>query len=194
MKMELIIMNMEVLAKLRMKNISIVKKINNNNGFSLTETLSTLILMSLVGIMITTGIATSINVYKDITQYNNAQLLLSNTITALHDELIYALPDSLPDSISDTNSITFEHVQNGKETIKFNDTNTNKGICVGYGEITSGTDEFYPLVAYQNSTDLYNNWTIAYSNKIFTISVYVYKSDNTELIKVENYKIKPLNG
>ena len=122
---------------------NLLRKLNNKNGFSLTETLTTMIIMSFVGIMVTTGILSSSRVYKQITEYANAQLMLSNTITALHDEIIYALPDSLPDSLpKNSNEITFEHVKNGKETIKFLNTVDNKGICIRYGEDSEDSESF----------------------------------------------------
>lgn len=166
------------------------RKLNSKSGFSLTETLSTMIIMSFVGIMVTTGIISASRAYKQITEHTNAQLMLTNTITVLHDELIYALPDSINVT---TNSITFEHVKNGKETIKFqNEANKDKGICISYGE---GSTTFYPMVSYQNFTSLYNNWVVTNKGSgILSVTVSVCKSDGTELIKVENYEIKLLNG
>ena len=173
-----------------MKNHRIFfKKIYSKNGFSLTEVLTTIIIMSLFGIMVTTGIVTSARVYKEITEYSNAQLMLSNTITALHDELIYALPETL--DIDGDDVISFEHVKTGIETIKF-DTDGDKGIYISYGE---GSSAFYPLVSYQNKESLYNKWTVAdKGNGIIEVSVVVCKSDGTELIKVKNYDIELLNG
>ena len=171
----------------------LLKKLNNAQGFSLTETLSTMIIMSLVGIMVTTGIMSATKAYKQITEYNNAQLMLSNTITALHDELIYALPDSLPEGTSEkSNEISFEHVKNGRETIKFQNADGDKGIYISYGE---GSDAFYPIVSYQSSTSLYNDWKVSNEGDgVISVDVSVCKSDGTELIKVENYEIKLLNG
>lgn len=162
-----------------------IKKIKSTKGFSLTETLTTLIIMSLVGIMITAGITTSARVYKEITEYNSAQMLYSNTITKLRDELIYAYSNSIS---CGSDNITFKHVKNGIETIKFIDEGDNKGICIGYGE---GSTSFSPIVPYQNNTSLYNDWTVSYEdNGIIKISVSVYKSDGTELIKPVTYDIE----
>ena len=170
-----------------------IKKLNDKNGFSLTETLTTLIIMSMVGIMVTSGITTSSRVYKEITEYTNAQLMLSNTITAIQDELIYAIPDSIStkDSGETNDEISFKHVKNGVKTLKYVGEG-NKGICISYGE---GSSTFYPLVSYQNKTSLYNTWTVNdKGNGIIEISVSVCKPDGTELVKVENYDIKMLNG
>lgn len=168
------------------------RKLNRKSGFSLTETLSTMIIMSFVGIMVTTGIISASRAYKQITEHTNAQLMLSNTITALHDELIYALPDSLPDTLNKGTAISFEHVKNGNETIKFQSADDDKGIFISYGE---GSSTFYPLVSYQSSTSLYNNWNVSNEGDgVLSIDVSVCKADGTELIKVENYEIKLLNG
>lgn len=180
-----------------MKHNILFRKLNNENGFSLTETLSTMIIMSFVGIMVTTGIISASRAYKQITEHTNAQLMLSNTITALHDELIYALPDSLSGGTDDkSGEITFEHIKNGEETIKFQTTEGNKGIYINYG---GGSSTFYPLVSYQSSTSLYNKWSVKNEgNGVISIDVSVCKDDGTTngktLITVTNYEIKLLNG
>ena len=186
---------------MKMNNINIfskykciTEKINKNDGFSLTETLTTLVIMSFVGIMITTGLTTSIRVYKKVTEYNNAQLMLTNTITALHDELIYSVSDDSYPVITGGNKITFNHIQKGIETIKFDSTEGNMGIYIGYEDDT--TSGYSPLVSYQNSASLYNNWNIVKDGNLFLISVSIYKSNGdgtTPLISVDNYKVKPLN-
>ena len=173
---------------------AMLHKLNSRRGFSLTETLATLVIMSLVGIMVTTGIATASKAYKQITEHANAQLMLSTTITALHDELIYALPDDPEPTITgDSTIITFKHVENGAEIIKYLDTDGRKGICIGYGDSPEDTS-LYPIVSYQNSASLYNNWKIEMKEEgHFSISVWICRSDGTELIRVDNYEIKPLN-
>ena len=174
---------------------SLFRKLNNTYGFSLTETLTTMIIMSFVGIMVTTGIMSSTRAFKQITEYTNAQMMLSNTITALQDELIYALPDTLSGASSENSrEITFEHVIKGTETIKFQDADdVDKGIYVSYGESSAAIN---PIVSYQGSTSLYNNWTVSDEGEgIISISVYIYKPDRTEpLVSVENYEIELLNG
>lgn len=186
-------MNQKNQVKQVIKHCILFRKLNSKIGFSLTETLSTMIIMSFVGIMVTTGIISASRAYKQITEHTNAQLMLSNTITALHDELIYALPDSLSGGTSDNSTeITFEHVKNGTETIKFQSTDSDKGIYISYGE---GSDAFYPIVSYQSSTSLYNDWKVSNEGDgVISVDVSVCKSDGTELIKVENYEIKLLNG
>ena len=176
-----------------MKHNILFRKLNNENGFSLTETLSTMIIMSFVGIMVTIGIISASRAYKQITEHTNAQLMLSNTITALHDELIYALPDSLSGGTSEKSTeITFEHIKNGEETIKFQSTGDDKGIYINYG---GGSSAFYPIVSYQSSTSLYNNWKVTNEGDgVISVDVSVCKADGTELIKVEKYEIKLLNG
>ena len=70
-------------------------KIKSKNGFSLTETLTTLIIMSFVGIMITSGMATAMRVYKQVTEYARAQILYSTAYILINDDLIYADPTSV---------------------------------------------------------------------------------------------------
>lgn len=186
--MALVIMSMNNI-KIHNKFKYIMNKIISSEGFSLTETISTLVVMSLVGIMITTGITTSARVYKQITEHTNAQLMLTNTITALHDELIYAMPDDPKPIITGNKQIRFKHVQNNIETIRFNDTEGNKGIYIGYGD----TPEYSPIVPYQNSTSLYNEWEIISDEDRYLIKVWICRSDGTLLISPVTYEVQPLN-
>ena len=190
-----------------MNNLYILyKKLNRKNGFSLTEVLTTMIIMSFVGIMVTSGILSSARVYKQITESSNAQLMLSNTITALQDEIIYAKPGSITVN-EDNDTISFEHVTNENvnnenvskyiETIKFfnpedNSSGDKKGICISYGK---DSVDFHPLISYQNATSLYNKWEILnIEDDAIEIAVYACKSDEIILSRVNEFKILLLNG
>lgn len=174
------------------------RKLNNSNGFTLTETLSTLVIMSLVGLMITAGIVTAVRVYREVTEYANAQVLLTNTMTILNDNLIYAKPDTV--QVSD-NKVKFEHIQNGIMQISAENSSdvegSNKGLCISYGEESSKTAP-EPLVSYEKNEDIYTDWTITDANgsdggKVFTITLRV-KSGNENIIEIPDYKIQTLNS
>ena len=176
----------------------VLRKLNSNSGFTLTETLSTLLIMSLVGLMISAGIVTAVNVYRQVTEYSEAQVLLTNTLTVLEDELVYAEPDSIPDPISG-GSITFSHVKDGNtkiaEVVK---DGINKGICISYYKSGDWT-EAEPLVTYEKNEDLYTDWNIKNAvsqsdkTKIITIDLSV-KSGTDTIIEITDYKIQTLNS
>ena len=175
------------------------RKLNNSKGFTLTETLSTLVIMSLVGIMITAGIMTAVRVYREVTEYANARVLLTNTMTVLNDNLIYAKPDTVQVS---GNKVSFEHIKNGVMHISAENSDSEagskKGLCISYGEGSSKTNP-EPLVSYEKNEDIYTDWTISVGNgaekgsKVFTITLKV-RSGNEDIIEIPGYKIETLNS
>lgn len=66
-----------------------VKK-NHKQGFTLTETLATVLIMSLVTVAIATGITVVRSTFQKIQDKANGQVLLSTTITNLTDSFGYA--------------------------------------------------------------------------------------------------------
>ncbi|ETP71952.1 prepilin-type N-terminal cleavage/methylation domain-containing protein [Lachnospiraceae bacterium JC7] len=183
-----------------------LRKLNSSRGFTLTETLSTLVIMSLVGLMITAGIVTAVRVYKEVTQYANAQVLLTNTMTLLNDNLIYAKPETVH---VNGKTVSFEHEKTGVMHISAENSSgggevsSNRGICISYGEGDDET-EFEPLVSYEKNEDVYTDWTISASDasdindskrkiKVFTITLSV-KSGDESIIDIPEYKIQTLNS
>lgn len=176
-----------------------VRKLISRHGFTLTETLSTLVVMSLVGIMVTVGVTTAAKVYRQVTEYAEAQMLLSNTLTLIKNELIYAKPDSevRPMSFSDDNrTIVFEHVTNG--VIKLSAVSeTTGGISISIEKDSAFTTP-QPLVGYQKKEDIFTDWKVTYdeTNKQFDIDLSVNKKENdstVELVRIDDIKIVPVN-
>ena len=69
----------------------------NNRGFSLSELLVSILIVSLLSIMVATGVRTSIKSYREITDEANAEVLLSTCVTMLKTELTTASDISVPD-------------------------------------------------------------------------------------------------
>ena len=65
----------------------IFRKKLNKKGFTLAETLITVIILLLVSVIVATGIPSAKNAYERVVVSSNAQVLLSTAITALRDEL-----------------------------------------------------------------------------------------------------------
>ena len=180
-----------------MIRLYIEKKLKSKKGFSLTETLATLIIMSLVGIMITTGITTAVRVYKQVTEYARAQVLFSTAYTLINDELIYATKLDTVEISADGKSITFQHVKNGKETLSSDATETDgTGIKISY-KTGDGTDSgAQNLVTYETQETLFTDWKLKpEKDNYFELEYFCVKRQGAEepLVKIENVKIKPLN-
>ncbi len=65
----------------------IVDKIINSKGFTLSETLITILILLMVFSIVAAGIPSALRALNGITDSSDAQLLLSNTMTRLRDEL-----------------------------------------------------------------------------------------------------------
>ena len=64
-----------------------MKKLKNQSGFSLAETLLAVLILLLVSMLMANGIPVVRTVYKNVTVGANARVLLSTTISALRNEL-----------------------------------------------------------------------------------------------------------
>lgn len=63
------------------------RKIRDQGGFSLAETLLATLILLLVGLIMTTGIPAAKTAYEKVVLGSNAQVLLSTAVNALRDEL-----------------------------------------------------------------------------------------------------------
>lgn len=69
-------------------SITIIKRIRKNRaGFSLAETLITILILLMVSAIVAAALPTASTVYKKTVDAANAQVLLSTTMTILRDEL-----------------------------------------------------------------------------------------------------------
>ncbi len=81
------------------------QKLNNRKGFSLTELLVAILILSMVSSVVAGGIPVAKEAYEKITLSANAQVMLSTTISALRNELCTA-SDVKTGSISVTGTFT----------------------------------------------------------------------------------------
>lgn len=191
----------------------LIRKLNSKSGFTLTETLSTLVIMSMVGIMVTAGVVTAVRVYRQVTEYANAQVLLSNTITLLNDKLVYANPESVKVSgktisFENMQNDEFENIQIRKMEISFEEEagGAQKGLYVSYvkseGEHgTKTTPELLVPYSINEDINVYTDWTIdppeSETDGSRTLTLYVYirsASDDSVVIGPIKYKIQTLNS
>ena len=71
----------------RRNGLKLKKRLKNQAGFSLAETLLAVLIMLLVSVIVANGIPVARNVYNNVIVGANAQVLLSTTVTALRNEL-----------------------------------------------------------------------------------------------------------
>ena len=69
------------------KTAAIKKRIRDIKAFTLSETLVTIIIVMLVSSIVAVGIPAASNAYKNVVRASNAEILLSNTMISLRNEL-----------------------------------------------------------------------------------------------------------
>ncbi len=74
------------------------QKLNNRRGFSITELLVAILILSMVSSVVAGGIPVAKEAYEKITLSANAQVMLSTTISALRNELCTASDVTIWDS------------------------------------------------------------------------------------------------
>ena len=100
------------------------KKLNNNRGFTLAETLLAVLILLLVSTIVATGMPAAKNAYEKIIVAANAQVLLSTSATALRDELGTAWDVKVED---DKKTVTYNSSDTGgKSKIFLNSEDQNK--------------------------------------------------------------------
>lgn len=76
------------------------QKLNNRRGFSITELLVAILILSMVSSVVAGGIPVAKEAYEKITLSANAQVMLSTTISALRNEMCTASDVTIWDSNS----------------------------------------------------------------------------------------------
>ncbi len=62
------------------------KKLRSSQGMTLTELLVALMIVALIGVALTTGVNSAVNVYRDSTRLYEAETLCGTILTSLEDE------------------------------------------------------------------------------------------------------------
>ena len=154
-------------------SVSIIKKLRSKAGLSMVETLATVVLVGLMGIVVATGVNTVHRTYEQIVTKANEQTLLSTTIIELRNELRYSVDVDL---VSDTDIVKRIQSEKGYWLSYENDEDGNGGIRVNYYSDKDATDPIKStyLVAKANGdiSNVYSSYEgdITYEDGKFTIS------------------------
>ena len=135
--------------------MNLLHKIKARSGFTLAETLLTVLILLLVSGIVATGIPVAKNVYDKTIVAANAQVLLSTAVTALKDELGTAWDVAIGE---DGKSFTYFSADTGARTRVYMDGNTIK--IQDYTEVDgliittdSGVGTPRPLISQKSMTD-----------------------------------------
>ena len=170
----------------------IFKRIKNRRGFTLTETMVTLIIVLLVFGIVVTGIPIAVNALHKIVDTANAQLLMSTTMIKLRDELGKA------ESVSTSGTaITYQTSDGFNRRIDCKDNADDGGIYVEYLSGLSGTASKPELLvskpaANKNLHMVYKVASPAYSKGVLTLTDLEVKRGSETLFTIDTFKIRVL--
>lgn len=148
-------------------------KLRSRRGFTLTEMIVTVLILTLVAAGMTVGISSALRVYHQSVTYSDAETLTSTLSTALMDELRYAR------SIS------------GEETPTFTSLNYGVGVSVGTnadGHVTVGGKMLVGSGAYAGLTA---NANVTYKGGLFQVVLTISSGD--EAVRTTKFSVQLLN-
>ena len=168
-----------------------LNRLKNKKGFTLSETMAALLILSLVIVLTGGGVIVVKNAYQRITLKANAQVLMSTTITKVNDEFKYAkdVTTTVDPADSSKTYTTFVSGNSNLKTAFKNDTSKGIELYYIYGDNVKTTqllsnktmtDGMIPSITYDYST----------SDKLFTATITIKKGDST--ISTQELKVRPI--
>ena len=158
-------------------------------GFTLVETLVALLIVTMVSVIVATGVPSAINAYRNAVASSNAQVALSTVATALRDEL------STATSASATNadgSIAYTCGEGYEATIK-NGTSPNRGPVKSTvdGRVTASEQAWTLVPNAQLSASQSDQLTVTFksisfdaTNKVFKVYGLCVKKGSSVLARI----------
>lgn len=160
-------------------------RLNKSAGFTLAETLMTVLILLMASAIVAGGIPAAMNAYRKAVDAANAQMLLSTTINALRDELSTAWNVEIEGTTisyqsSDTGGRSRITVKDGKIMLQ----EYVAEIDQGWLETSIRTGKERPLVSEAMTKGLANDMTVSYSG------VKVEKNGNGAYVKISGLEVK----
>lgn len=162
-----------------------LNRLKNSKGFTLSETMASVLILILVITIIGGGVVVVKNAYQRITLKANAQTLMSTTITKVTDEFEFA------ENITEGTDNPYFVSGNSKFKIAFKNGTGNEGVLQSYkyGDNTKTT----PLLSSKTMTDgLVPTITYSYNKDLFTATVTVSKDGDP--VSTQTFSVKPINN
>ena len=152
------------------------KKLASKRGFSLTELLVVLVIMSMTSLAIGIGISSAATAYKNVKAATESSILCSTLVTELSDTLRYAT-----DISSGGGNAVFTHRRYGVD-VSVGASSDGKRVLVGT-EPVLGESAYSQLTAEAKVT---------YDGALFTLAITVYDFDGKTKLQDLTLKIAPL--
>lgn len=166
------------------------KKPNTASGFTLAETLMTVLILLMVSAVVAAGIPAASSAYAKVVDGANAQVLLSTTVTALRDELAVATEVTVADG-----AVTYRGANGARSRLSLSE----EGILLEeYLDLTEAgsTPPSRQLVSKKAASDrLYAQWEgISVADGVITVTgLKVKKTGDTAVIAaLDTLKIRML--
>lgn len=163
-------------------------RMKNKKGFSISELLMVVMILSLIIVILGSGVMVVKNAYEKITLKAEAQTLLSTTITKVSDEFRFAkyIDGDNPDLVKFTSGnlgyeIWFEN-SDGSTAMKGILVCTNAGTSVQLLTDKTMTDRLTPSITYKYDAD----------KNLFTATVTIATKEKKRILEQE-IKVKPIN-
>ncbi len=170
----------------------IIERIKERRGFTLSETMITLLIILLVFGVIVAGIPVAVNAMRKIVDAANSQMLMSTTMIKLRDELGKA------ESVTTSGTAIEYRTSDGiSRRIDCVDATSGGGIYVAQFQGMSTTPTGSALLvsnpaASKNLHMIYNVASPAYSNGVLTLTDLTVKRGSETLFKIDKFKIRVL--
>ena len=126
------------------------KTYRRHGGFTLAETMMTMLILVMVGAILVAGVPTAVHAYERVVDAANAQLLLSTTVSRLEEELSTAVEVWMTGEGTSKKLAGFSHYQGGYRIKITNSDGTaaegaaqkqEKGVCLEYSQRDGRTIE-----------------------------------------------------
>lgn len=182
----------------------IKRKLKDNHGFTLTEMLTVLLVMGLLFSFVGGGVVVVKTAYDNITLQAEAQTLASTTLTAVMDDLRFAVEIKGDAGTGDITAVKFDSLSRNYRMGFVND--ASNGICVQPINKNSADDSDMapiPVVTAETMTSrlitqmtsLAYQYDAAYGTEVFTVTVEVYKvGEPDQAILSDTQIVRPVNA
>ena len=165
-------------------------KLKNKKGFSISELLMVVLILSLIIVILGGGLTVVLNAYNRITLKAEAQTLLSTAITQVSDEFRFASDIDT----GDNGHVTFLSATQGCQVYFTNDTSESKrGILIG--NTVNTTDTATLLTDKTQTSGLYteiDDYQYDDQSQTFDATITVRNSSGDKVVS-QNIIVRPLN-
>ncbi len=177
-----------------------IKKLEKNAGFTLAETLMTVLILLMVSSVVAGGIPSAVTAYSKAVDAANAQVLISTTVNALRSELTTAKDVHLS---LDGKEVIYISPDTGSKTKLFQDPD---GVIMvqdflQYDESGPQTQNGTPVQARKLVSDktVTESLQVSYSavnwneddKEVLQFDNITVKKGDTEIVKIDNLYIRP---